>query len=128
MRVRIHSLDHARAALSAAAGAPVVLESPPAAAGNLGVGWWREVLRLTAAEFPGTPFEAVLDCGDAPGHALAAIRAGVPAIRLDAEEPVRARVAAIAAQADTILCGTAGEDLVDLLAERDPEAACRAIR
>lgn len=79
----IHSLEQARAVLAAAhVGRPVRLESPPGAAGQHGIGWWLALTRILAAEFPGHTIEAVLDCGDAPGLALAALRAGVPLVRV----------------------------------------------
>ncbi len=79
----IHSLEQARAVLAAAhIGRPVRLESSPGAAGQHGVGWWQALTRIVAAEFPGHAIEAVLDCGDAPGLALAALRAGVPLVRV----------------------------------------------
>ena len=81
--ITIHSLDDARAALDAApAGIPVRLHSPPGAAGHQGIGWWQALLRLLAEDFPGREVEAVLDCGDSPGLALAALRAGVTLVRV----------------------------------------------
>lgn len=82
--VVVHSLDQARAALADAnADQPVSLVSPPGAAGFQGIGWWRALTRALAEEFPDHTIEAALDCGDAPGLALAALRAGVPLVRVD---------------------------------------------
>jgi len=96
---RVQSLAEARAVLAAAgeAGEAVVLESPPAAAGHQGIGWWRALLAGLAAEFPDRKIEAVLDCGSAPGHALEALRAGVKAVRLDAPAETLAALDQIAA-------------------------------
>lgn len=96
-RFRVHTLDDARRVL-AAADAPVILDSPAGAAGWQGVGWWLALVAALRAEFPAVPFEAVLDCGDAPGLALAALRAGARAVRLEADATVLAKVAAIAGQ------------------------------
>ena len=52
---------------------------------------------------------AILDCGDAPGHALDALRLGCPAVTLDPD--VRAFAA---------LAGIAAELGAALLAERPP--------
>lgn len=104
--VTVRSLDEARAALAAADGEPCRLHSPPGAAGQHGVGWWLALVRILGEEFPGRPFEAVLDCGDAPGLALAAIRAGVPLVRVEGITPeARAGLADIAGQAGTVLLG-----------------------
>lgn len=86
-RIIVHDHAQARAALSVAAelGVAVTLQSPDGAAGYLGPGYFRGL-------------DVVLDCGDAPGHALAALRAGVKRIRLRAAPEVLARVADIAGQ------------------------------
>lgn len=98
----IHSLDQGRAVL--AKGAPVVLESPPGAAGQQGIGWWLALTRILKDEFPDADFEAVLDCADAPGLALAAISAGVPAIRVHGLSPdMTERLRAIARQTGSVI-------------------------
>ena len=79
----IHSLDQGRAALAADnVDRPVRLQSPPGAAGQHGIGWWLALTRILAEEFPARTIEAVLECGDSPGLALAALRAGVPLVRV----------------------------------------------
>ncbi len=79
----VHSLDQARAVVAAANfDRPVRLLSPPGAAGQHGIGWWQALTRILAAEFPDRTMEAVLDCGDSPGLALAALRARVPLVRV----------------------------------------------
>ncbi len=125
-RIRIHSLDHGRAALAAAvaAGRPVSLESPAGAALWQGIGWWRAVVAILAAEFPGIAFAAVLDCADAPGAALAALRSGVKSVRVKAPAPVLARLAAIAEQENSTVGDTVEEDLLDLLGDPDPHGTC----
>ncbi|ARJ65094.1 hypothetical protein WV31_05155 [Magnetospirillum sp. ME-1] len=81
--VVVHCLDQARAALAdAKADRPVSLISPPGTAGFQGIGWWRALCRILRDEFPDHTVETVLDCGESPGLALAAIRAGIPAIRV----------------------------------------------
>ena len=98
----VSSLDQARAAL--AKDSTAVMESPPGAAGHQGIGWWLALLRLLEADFPGVKIESVLDCADAPGQALAAINAGVPAIRITGlAAEANERLRAIAAQAGTRL-------------------------
>ncbi len=79
----VGSLDEARAVLAATnTDRPVRLQSPPGAAGLHGIGWWLALTRLLADEFPETKIEAALHCGDSPGLALAALRAGVPVVQV----------------------------------------------
>ncbi|MDE8348738.1 MAG: hypothetical protein POG74_04540 [Acidocella sp.] len=73
--VIVHSLAHAKLAM--APGLPVTLMSAPGAALYGGCLWWSAL--LSAAEFGGM---ALLDCGDAPGRAVEAIRLGVRGIVL----------------------------------------------
>jgi len=70
--VIVHSLAEARAAL--APGLRVTLLSAPGAALYAGVGWWRAL--VAAASEGGAPPPDVLDCADAPGRALEALRHG----------------------------------------------------
>ena len=84
---RVHSLAEARTAILAAADEAVWLESPAAAAGFQGIGWWQALLSALAEEFPDQRISGVLDCGSAPGHALAALRAGVTCVRVQGAPP-----------------------------------------
>lgn len=94
----VHSLAEARAALAAgrAAGLPVVLVSPPGAAAYIGVGYFWAVVEAARAEFSEISIEAVMDCGEAPGFALSALRTGFRTVVLRGDPRARARVAAIA--------------------------------
>ncbi len=97
--VVVHGLDDATTALGI--GLPVTLLSAPGAGIFAGAGWWRALVTRARAAHPGTPCVDVLDCGDAPGRAMAAIRAGQAALVLDPACPAFARVAALA----TVLSG-----------------------
>jgi hypothetical protein len=127
LAVVIHSLAHARAALAAASRlkVPVTLMSAEAAAGNAGPMWFLEVIEAARAEFPGVRLTAVLDCGEAPGFALAALRAGCGAIRFKGRGKVTAKIKAIAKQCGAKLIERRGRAL-DLFGERDPLGACVA--
>ena len=96
--VRVHGIDDARIACEAAriAGVPIALWSPPSGAAQMGPLWFQQMIALIGEEFPDVPVEAVLDCGDAPGHALAALRQGVPLIALTARPAIRRKIEAIA--------------------------------
>jgi len=123
--IRVHQLDHARQAAAAAraAGVEITLDSPAGAAGWHGIGWWRRLELAVAAEFG--VVATVLDCADAPGHALAALRAGCRHIRLRAAADSFERVAAIAVQSGAIVDGAPPAEVLDLLGVLDAPAACR---
>jgi len=96
--VAVASLAEARAALEQgrAAGVGVTLFSPPGAAAYLGVGFFWALVEAARADVPGVEVEAVMDCGDDPGWALAALRTGFKAVVLGGHPGARRRVAAIA--------------------------------
>ena len=123
--VIVHSLADARAAFTAAAHlrVPVIIESAKGAAGYAGPLWFLEVVRAARAEHPNVKATAVLDCGDNPGYALGALRAGCLAIRLRVRPRVAGKIKAIARQYGAVLCGGRIPAL-DLLKESDPERAC----
>jgi hypothetical protein len=93
--VVIHGLAHARAAL--AIGRAVSLLSAPGAALFAGCGWWRAVIERARGEYPGVPINDILDCADAPGLALGALRIGQRLLVLSPTAPGWQSVAAIAA-------------------------------
>jgi hypothetical protein len=93
--VVVHGLSHASAALRP--GFPVVLLSAHAAAGYAGCLWWRELIAAARALHPATPALDILDCGAAPGHAMAALRVGQRLLLLDPACPAFAAVADAAA-------------------------------
>jgi hypothetical protein len=97
--IMVHGLDHACAAL--APGLPVTLLSGPGAASYAGVGWWQalvaEAIRLTPACCVIAPPD-VLDCGDATGRALEAVRAGQLLLVLRAKPALLADVSERAAR------------------------------
>jgi hypothetical protein len=91
----IHGLADARAAL--ALGAPVTLLSAPGAVLFGGCAWWRALVGQVRAEFAGIALDDILDCADACGLAVGALRIGQHAIVLDPAAPGRRSVVAIAA-------------------------------
>ncbi|MFO1027478.1 MAG: hypothetical protein U1E70_20055 [Acetobacteraceae bacterium] len=123
--VIVHGLADAQAVL--AVGAPVTLLSAPGAAIYAGCLWWRE---LVAAARRGGPPDAVmtdvLDCGDAPGQAMAALRSGVPRLVL-AEGPAWAAVAQIARHQGGFLLQQAPPAL-DMADRRAPVRLCDWLR
>jgi hypothetical protein len=87
----------ADACMVLAVGAPVTLLSAEGAALYAGCGWWRALIGRARAECPDIPIDDVLDCADAPGLALGALRIGQRRIVLDPAAPGWSSVAAIAA-------------------------------
>jgi hypothetical protein len=86
--VVIYGLRDARAAL--APGLPVTLLSAPGAGVYAGCGWWRAVIAAA-----GAPHD-ILDCADAPGRALEALRHGQSALVLLEHTPGRDAVTRVA--------------------------------
>ena len=111
--VIVHGLVHAKLAVAAG---PVTLLSARGAALYAGCGWWRALV-----EASGTAGPDVLDCADAPGRAMEALRAGCKLIVLDAALPATPLVAARAAAAGATLL-TMAPPALDLAA---PGAARR---
>jgi len=93
--VIVHGLADARAAL--APGLPVTLLSAPGAGAYAGVGWWRALVRAAGGTVD------VLDCGDAPGRALEALRGRQRLLVLRAPAAVFVDIAERAARVDATL-------------------------
>jgi len=127
--VTIHGPAHAQAALAAAAeaGRAVEVWSAPGAALYRGVYWLPALLAGAARRHPAARWTCVLDCGDAPGLAVAALSAGHRTVCLhDAHPGALARLRAIADSRGARLL-TARPAMIDLAHCADPIAACRAL-
>ncbi len=98
--VIIHGLDDAKAAL--APGCCVTLLSAPGAAGYGGGLWWAALMRAAGVEGL-----SLLDCGDAPGRAVEALKLGLPGLVLSCETAVFAAVSEIAAAQGAVLLAQA---------------------
>jgi hypothetical protein len=85
------------AALTAARadGSSPTLVTPEDAAAFYGAGYLAALQDRARQEFPDVAFTLIVDCGDAPGYALACLRAGVKTISM---EPINDRIADIARQ------------------------------
>jgi hypothetical protein len=92
--VIVHGAEDARAAL--APGLPITLLSAPGAAMFAGCLWWREVVVLARASHQHTQAIDILDCADASGMAMGALRNGVCRLVLWPAAPGWNAVAAIA--------------------------------
>ncbi|HTR83159.1 MAG TPA: hypothetical protein VMI56_01685 [Reyranella sp.] len=85
------------AALTAARadGTAPTLVTPHGAASFHGAGYLAALQERAREEFPDVAFTLIVDCGDAAGHALACLRAGVKVISM---EPLNEKIADIARQ------------------------------
>ncbi len=121
----VHGIAHARAAAAAATalGVPVRIRSAPGAAAYGGAGWFLEMIDIVRAEHPDARIEASLDCADAPGHAMAALRRGASMIRFRGTGATNEKIASLAAAHGATLDTARGAGL-DLLSIGDPEPAC----
>ena len=117
--VIVHSLAQAKAAL--AAGRPVLLLSAVGAAGSAGPGWWREMLAAARRAYPLADAEALLDCGDAPGNAMAALAAGITELSFHGSAAARQKLTSMGAA-----IRPRPAEALDLANEPRPEAACLA--
>jgi hypothetical protein len=118
----VHSLDQARAALAAARSLnqAVTLASAPDAALQTGPAWFKTLIDQAAETCPGVAVTAILDCGDQPGAVLAALRLGLKHIRFDGPPEVCAKLTEMGA-----ILAEPPDSVLDLLAIREPESACR---
>lgn len=116
--VVVHGLAQAR--LAVASGRPVCLLSAPGAAMFAGCAWWRALAGRVQAEF----VRDILDCGDSPGRAMAALRIGQVRLVLDPACTAFAAVAGAAASLGAVVLTERPEalDLGERGAERRLEA------
>lgn len=90
--VIVHGAEEVGAVLALAGGRPVALLSAPGAAGYLGIAGFRAILDAHGALAHG-----ILDAADAPGHALAALKAGFATVVLAPEVPAFGAIRQLAA-------------------------------
>ncbi len=90
--------DHRTIARALAPGLPVTLLSPRGFVLYAGAPWWRALLEQ--ASFTGF---SLLDCSDAAGRALEALRIGLRGVILSAETVIFDQIAAIARETDADL-------------------------
>lgn len=98
--VIIHSLPQLQRALAPCR--PVTLLSAPGAALYAGCLWWQALMEAAQA---GSPH--FLDCADAPGRAVEALKLGLPGVILGCEATLFAAVASIAQSQGAVLLAAA---------------------
>jgi hypothetical protein len=106
--VRIRGLAEGRDALARARadGQRIAVSSIPDGAASAGAAWFVEIAATLRAEFPDTLADAILDCGEAPGAALGALRAGAETLAYSGPNPRRLAEIAAASGARIVLSGT----------------------
>ena len=118
MAVVVHDLEQARGALAAAAelGCAIQLRSAPGAAAYAGVGYL-----MALGEAAG--HELLIDCGDHPGIAMAALRAGCRRLSFSGAADTAQRLREMAEQLGAVLVHETGPPDALQLAPQDYAAA-----
>jgi acyl-CoA reductase-like NAD-dependent aldehyde dehydrogenase len=120
--VVVHHCEQARAALAAAAelGCMIALRSAPGAAGYAGVGY----LKALGDE---VGHELLIDCGDDPGLAMAALRTGCRHIAFSGSAELGRRLADMAEQSGaTVVVEAHAPEVIRLQPEDDARVILRA--
>jgi len=122
-----HGFNDVRAALTVGRdlGRPVVLLTAPDAAARVGPDVLKAMVDEAAASAPGAAFDAIIDCGAAPGLAMAALRAGWRHLVFHGDTTVQPKIADLARQQGAVL-DTAPPPARDLGEARHPERAAWA--
>ena len=102
--VVVHGRADIAAVLSRGRGATLL--SARGAALFAGVGWWRALVADARADWPGVAFDDVLDCADAPGRVVEALRLGQRAMVLDPGCAAWPALRALALHEGAVLLGT----------------------
>lgn len=92
--VAVHGLAQACAVIGS--GLDATLISGPGAGWYAGAAWWVAVMQAARDACGAAPAVDMLDCADAPGAAVSALRLGQRLVILDAACPAFPRVAAMA--------------------------------
>ena len=93
--IMVRDWRQTEAALQSARGrntSPVLI-TPEGAASFYGAGYLGALQTRAETEYPDIDFELIVDCGNAPGHALACLRAGVRRISMSEPNPKIADIA-----------------------------------
>ncbi len=127
----VHILEQARIALDAVRvssyrGAPLLL-SPQNYAHMAGVAVFAAMMDALAKIRPNVPFDGAVDCGDAAGYAMAAMRSGIRGIIVNLEDAPLKRVESMAKQLNCTVHDPSiyNGSILDLGLADDPVAACK---
>jgi fructose/tagatose bisphosphate aldolase len=123
----VHGWKHIAAVLRAAEQAhrPVWLFTPVAASYSFGVGFWAAIQERIAELHPEADVRMVIDCDDAAGHVMAALRSGLRWLVFEGNAAARRRLLDIVAQSGAELVQRR-PDALDLLQVKDADTAIAA--
>lgn len=105
-------------------GVAIKLFSAPDAVASMGPAWFQGMVRELERAYPDLDVEAVLDCGDAAGYALAALRSGVKFIRYSGNRSVARKIKDIAGSYGARLVRRPSR-ILDPRREQDADTALR---
>ena len=124
--VRVHGLGDAMRAGAIAhdLGVAITLFSAPNAVASIGPAWFRGIVRDLEHAYPDLDVEVVLDCGDAAGYAMAALRSGIKIIRFSGSPSTTRKIEDIAATHGARLVRRPSR-ILDTRGEQDTDTALR---
>ena len=119
----VHGWKHVALVLEEARKArrPVWLLSPVGASYSFGVAFWAAIQDRITTLYPDLDVRLAVDCDDAPGHVLAALRLGLQWLIFRGNDAARHRLLDIAAQSRAELMARPA-DALDLLDRARPQA------
>ena len=103
---------------------PITLISAPDAVASMGPAWFCNMVEDIVRAYPDLDAEAVLDCGDAAGFALAALRRGAKTIGFSGNKPAARKLEEIAQSHGARLVKRPSR-ILDPRGERDRDASLR---
>jgi len=104
----------------------VVLASGHGAGCYAGPAWFKSLIEQAKSAYPGCQMDAVLDCGDAAGTALAALLMGLKRVGFSGCCTAQARLGEIARALGAAVESGGGEDALDLRDGKNAAARCEA--
>ena len=118
----VHGWKHAALVLQQAreTGRAVWLLSPVGGSYTGGVGFWAAIQERIISLYPDVDARLAVDCDDAPGHVLAALRAGLRWLVFRGNDAARIRLVDIAGRSGAEIVATPAGAL-DLIALAEPQ-------
>jgi hypothetical protein len=119
----VHGWKHVAAVLEIARQQrrAVLLVTPVGASYSSGVGFWSAIQARIAALYADIDVRLAVDCDDAPGHVLAALRVGLKWLVFRGNDAARRRLLDIAGQSGAEMIAPP-DDALDLLGIARPQA------
>jgi len=124
-RIIIQGIEHAHYACKIAnninpkTNLVIELWSDKNGAASLGPAWFKGIIDIVKKDFPELKIIGVLDCGEAAGHALAALRQGISCIHTSTRPSVVIKIKMIADKVHAEV-RTRRPRMLNLIEQRDP--------